>query len=71
MYAFMILLTISLPNGETGRFKVASMGQFDQSTCIKRADEYADRLIAHSKRRMPFALIRTASTCELREARPA
>lgn len=71
MYAFLIWLTIALPNGEQARFRFSSYNEFDPVACQKHKDAYAERLTAHAKRRIRFAVVRTESICELRITRPA
>lgn len=68
MYAFLIGVTILLPN-EQHSFRVYSPNQYAEPVCAKAAHEMAENISAITKAKIPYAIVRMEISCSKRETR--
>lgn len=70
MYAFLVVVSILLPNGESHKFNISSRGQFSRDVCVIRAERIAERARERATKAMRIARVTTEATCEMKITRP-
>lgn len=70
MFGFTIVLSVAIAMQDVVKFRAVSRGEFNQQLCLKRASEYADKMIGYAQRRAPHAILNAEVTCEHRITRP-